>query len=152
MYIGNITKIKFHIPRFSLKPSGISLIEVLIALTVLIVGAICIVTFFPLGLESVKSSEHETVAVNLAQAKIEEIISTSYSDVSTGEIVESSLSSIDSDFSSYSRTTSTYFIDSDLNVSEQDLGLKKVNVTVSWFDNFNNATTSVNLIILIADY
>ena len=150
MYIGNITKIKSHIPRFSLSPSGISLIEILIALAVLIVGAICIITFFPLGLESVKRSEHETIAVNLAQAKIEEIISTSYFDVSTGEIAEPSLSSIDSDFSGYSRTTLTYFVDSDLNISEQDLGLKKVDVTVSWFDN--NATTSVNLITLIADY
>ena len=84
---------------------GFSLIETLVALTILTVATSYVIGVFPKGLNSSLSALEETTAVNLAQAKAEEIISTPYDEISTGVIMEGSLSSIGADFSRYKRIT-----------------------------------------------
>ena len=91
------------------------------------------------------------MAIYLAQAKIEEIISAPYAELSAGETVEANLSSIDQDFVSFSRTTNLDYVDSNLNDSAIDLGLIRARVQVFWTDSQLGATASTSLITLIAN-
>lgn len=138
--------------KISKQESGFTLIETLIALAVFTIAVVYLVTVFPFGINSASSAQHKTVATNLAQAKIEEIISSAYAAASLGQVLESSLNSIDPDFSQYSRLTSVSYVDGNLQATGQDLGLKKVQVTVSWKDHLAQASSSLSLFTLIADY
>ncbi|HLC63849.1 MAG TPA: type II secretion system protein [Patescibacteria group bacterium] len=130
---------------------GFTLIEIMVALAILLFVVIMAVSFFPLGLKSAISSSQQTVAIYLAQAKIEEIISAPYAELSAGETVEANLSSIDQDFVSFSRTTNLDYVDSNLNDSAIDLGLIRARVQVFWTDSQLGATASTSLITLIAN-
>ncbi|MBU1036750.1 prepilin-type N-terminal cleavage/methylation domain-containing protein [Patescibacteria group bacterium] len=126
---------------------GFSLIETLIALTILILALLTMVQLFPLGLKNASYSRSETTAVFLAQAKMEEIISERYDQVLTGTFAEASLVTIDDDFARYSRQTVIYYVDEDLESSVQDIGLKRVDVTVSWPGGDSNRTVTINTLI-----
>lgn len=128
---------------------GFSLIETLVALTILTVATSYVIGVFPKGLNSSLSALEETTAVNLAQAKVEEVISTPYDEISTGVITEDSLSLIDADFSRYKRITTVNYVDGNLDSSANDVGLKKVKVDVVWLDGLKKifATTTVYTLI-----
>lgn len=138
--------------KLLLNKSGLTLVETMIALVVLIIGVVYLISFFPFGLNSAKTSAQQTVAVNLAQAKIEEIISLPYAEAVVGETAEASLDLIDGDFTGYSRTISIKYVDGNLNQIQEDLGLKKVKVTVFWQDTLRHSTSSVALATLITEY
>jgi len=59
---------------------GFTLIELLVAIFVLTVGIVAVLQAFPLGTYIQKSSQMTTVAIQLSQAKLEELISKSYDD------------------------------------------------------------------------
>ena len=128
---------------------GFSLIETLVALTILTVATSYVIGVFPKGLNSSLSALEETTAVNLAQAKVEEVISTPYDEISTGVIMEGSLSSIGADFSRYKRITTVSYVDSDLNPSISDLGLKKIKVDVVWLDGLKKSFATTTIYTLI---
>jgi len=128
---------------------GFSLIETLVALTILTVATSYVIGVFPKGLNSSLSALEETTAVNLAQAKVEEVISTPYDEISTGVIMEGSLSSIGADFSRYKRITTVSYVDSDLNPSISDLGLKKLKVDVVWLDGLKKSFATTTIYTLI---
>ncbi len=130
---------------------GFTLIEVLISFAILLMVVISVISFFPIGLKSAVSTREQTVAIYLAQEKIEEVISTNYADVAVGETIEASLSTIDSDFSGFSRTTNINYLDVNLNDSVIDIGMKKVQVNVSWQDKLEGSQTTTTLVTLIAD-
>lgn len=132
--------------------NGFSLLETTVALAILTIGVIYLVAVFPFGLNVARTSEQSTIAINLAQAKIEEVISTLYGEVTTGQSVEPSLSNLDPDFSSFARVTTVSYVDEDLSPVAQDEGLKKIAVEVLWQDSLKRATSSVSLITLIANY
>ncbi|MCX6785968.1 MAG: prepilin-type N-terminal cleavage/methylation domain-containing protein [Candidatus Komeilibacteria bacterium] len=133
-------------------PKGFTLVETLIALAVFIIAVVYLAGVFPTGLGFTLSAQHKTVAVALAQARIEEIISSQYSGVTVGQAREASLSAIDPDFSHYSRTTTVNYVNGDLQTVGADIGLKKIQVAVFWKDRADQATTSINLMTLIANY
>ncbi|HBR13686.1 MAG TPA: hypothetical protein DD697_03200, partial [Candidatus Komeilibacteria bacterium] len=79
--------------------AGFTLIETLIALAILTVAVLAIVQLFPLGLKAGQQAKNTTRATNLAQARMEELISESYGNLNPGSVTEDSLSAIDEDFS-----------------------------------------------------
>ena len=93
---------------------GFSLLEVLVALSILSVAVFSIVRLFPFGMNATKQSEQKTLAVNFAQAKIEELISQGYEQINVGTVIEESLSTIDNDFSEFKRITRVKYLDSSL--------------------------------------
>ena len=131
-----------------LDKSGFTLIESMIAISILILVVIFMVTFFPLGLKYTKRSAQQTIGVFLAQAKLEEIISTPYEELAAGQTTENSLVSLDDDFAAYSRETTISNVDGNLADSFSDVGLKKINVKVSWYDDLNKAMASTTLTTL----
>lgn len=131
---------------------GISMIEAILAVAVLTIGILVIVTLFPFALKISKSSEQETIAADLAQAKIEEIFSLGYNDISNG-IVEARhhlASDPQNPFYDYERQTVVQLVNGNLANSATDLGLKKVTVTVFYKTPMLNSSSSLPVSIIIS--
>ena len=128
--------------------TGFTFLEVIIAISVLIIGILAVLQVFPLALNIEKLNQMETQAVFLAQEKIEEKISRTYQDVQITTEIEDSLPS---PFERFSRETKIVYVDSDLADATLDLGLKKIEVTVQWQFPLRLREKSVNLITLIAE-
>ena len=126
---------------------GFTILEAVVAISVLIIGIIAVLQVFPLALNVEKLSETETQASLLAQEKIEEKISWSYQDIAVGVEIEDSLPS---PFEKFSRETKINYVDSNLATTTSDLGLKKIEVTVRWKSPLRIEEKSVELITLIA--
>ena len=126
------------------------MIEVLIAVFVLSVGIVAVLQAFPLGTRIQKSSQMVTIASQLAQAKMEETISQSYSSI----LIETSQEpyGFDSSFLPFRRETEiTYFDPNNPGVSpESDLGIKKVEITVFWYSLLGASEKEVKIANFIA--
>jgi len=128
--------------------TGFTFLEVIIAISVLIIGILAVLQVFPLALNIEKLNQMETQAVFLAQEKIEEKISRTYQDVQITTEIEDSLPS---PFERFSRETKIVYVDSDLATTTSDLGLKKIEITVRWQSPLRLREKSVNLITLITE-
>jgi prepilin-type N-terminal cleavage/methylation domain-containing protein len=131
---------------------GFTLIEVLISIFILTTGIIAVLQAFPLGTKILGSSKRVTIASQLGQAKIEELISQSYVEISFG-IVEAK-HVLDSPFGSYQRETEIICVDPDSNFSEvidcdPDPGIKKIEVTIFWKTFFGFSEKNNKIISLI---
>ncbi len=124
---------------------GFSLIEVLIALSILNIAIFSLVRLFPFGMNTTKQAEQRTLAVNFAQAKIEELTSLGYEQIPVGTFEEPSLSIISNDFDEFSRITKVKYLNSDLNESQSDLGLKLIEVNVLWLNIMTGETTTLTI-------
>lgn len=132
---------------------GFTLIEVLISIFILTAGIIAVLQAFPLGTKILGSSKMVTIASQLGQAKIEELISRSYEEISSGIVEAKHI--LDSPFSSYQRETKIVCVDpADSDFLEVvdcslDPGMKKVEVTVFWKAFFGLSEKSKSIISLI---
>lgn len=126
-----------------------TLIELLIAIFILAVGIVGILYMFPMGTRIGKSAQMASVATQLGQAKMEEIIFKSYNDISSSTEAYGEIS----DFEAYKRVTTASCFDpngSDLTPNCPDTGIKKIEVNVSWKSPFGVTEKSINLTSLIA--
>ena len=73
------------------KNKWFTLTEILIAIFILSLGIYAIIIMFPSGIKIIKASQMATQAVELAQKKVEETISDSYSSVAVGTVSENPL-------------------------------------------------------------
>ncbi len=124
---------------------GFTLVEVLVALSVFVIAIIVIIQLFPVGLKSSISSKHKTTAVNLVQAGLENAKETAYDDVS-GESRTRVSSDPTNPFYSFERESSVQFVDTNLDISETDLGLKKIIVSVFWQESGQEQEVSATYI------
>lgn len=141
----------FHCQGFpKQKSAGFTLIEVMLAVFILSVGITAILQAFPLGTHIQRSSQMNTIAIQLNQAKLEEIISKSYSEVSLGIVTE--LYGSIANFSSFQRKTETTYFDPNNPAvpPASDLGIKKIEVTVFYRSPLGVAEKQVKLATLIA--
>lgn len=116
------------------KRHGFTLLEVLISLIILSVGIIAIVRALSTGVFTFSNAENINLALNIAQAKMEEIKNTAYAGIS-----DSSPTS-DPVFPRFSVR---------VNVTEAAVPLE-VEVLVNW--NEKGTTDSVSLKTLVANY
>ena len=125
--------------------SGFSLIEVMGATAVLAVGMVAVVSIFPLALRANKSAEQASLASAYARAKMEEILISPYDEIVTGTVEPRAKVSADPNDAAYilERETVAGYIDSDLNTTVSDTGLKKITVTVYWLSRFGSAKTLI---------
>ena len=127
---------------------GFTFLEVIIAISVLIIGIIATLQIFPLALNIEKLNQMETQAVFLAQENIEEKISRVYQDI---QIITETEDPLSFPYERFSRETRVIYVDSDLATTTSDLGLKKIEVTVRWQSPLRLREKNVNLITLIAE-
>jgi len=111
-----------------------TLLEVMIATIVLTIGVIAITWAFSAGLYATTDVEDVDLALNIAQAKMEDIKNTAF------DSLADSGPAADPNFSDFSTT---------VNVAEGDDPMQ-IDVTVSW--NAKGGTASVVLTTLMADY
>lgn len=112
------------------------MLEVMVAFAILIVSFIGIMGSFPIALSINKASEGATIASYEAQSKIEELSSLEYDDIATGTIETlHRLSDEQTDNLYYfQRQTVSSNIDSNLNSTTTDTGLKKITTEVYYQD------------------
>lgn len=113
---------------------GVTIIEAMFAVTVLMIGVIVATSVFPAALKISRNAEQETVAANLAQAEIEQMFQLGYENITVGTIESKHRLSANSNnpFYNYQRQTISTYVDSSLNNSATATGLKKITVTVYW--------------------
>ncbi len=132
--------------------SGFTLIEVMLAIAILLVGIMGLTRIFPLSLKIDRAAEQNTVAANLAQAKVEEIFSSTYDNIIVGTIeLKHRLAADPADpFYAYQRETIAEFVDGNLNSIGTDQGLKKVTVRVFWYAPLLGTEKSWQTAILVS--
>lgn len=127
------------------------MIELLVVISISMIGIMGVIKAFPLGTQITKSSELSSVAIFLAQEKMEEMVSKSYEELVAGEVVEEYGS--DANFNSFKRTTNIVCVDPDFDMLEigdciPDLGIKKIEVIVYWNSVLSASEESVKLVNL----
>lgn len=135
------------------KHSGFSLIEVMVAFSILAVAFIGLVQSFPFGASINKEAENATEASYLAQDKIEELSSLVYSDINVGTIeAEHRLSDDPNNYLyGYQRKTEVSYVNGDLNVVGADEGMKKISVTIYYTNSISKTEKSYNISTLKSD-
>ena len=113
---------------------GFSLIEALVATALLGLGLMAVVSAFPFAMRANKGSEFSSLASAYARTKLEELLTTSYDELVAGTIEpRTRLAGSPSDpLYALERESAVTLVDSNLNNSAADVGLKKLTVTVYW--------------------
>lgn len=134
------------------KIPGFTLIEVMIALLVLGIGVFSVVQLYPMSLKIGNASKNLTLATNLAQAKVEEVISLQYDNIPLGTIEPRQRVSGDpaDPFYNFERETIVIYVNGDLQESLEDLGLKKITTTMYWYNALNPIEKTFTIITLIS--
>ena len=131
---------------------GITMIEVMVTFVIISIAFIGIIQSFPYGLSITKEAEQATTASFLAQQKLEELNSFGYEFVDTG-IIEAK-HRLSSDTSSYlynyQRNTVVSYIDSNLNDSLIDTGIKKISVSVYYNNVLSKKEKIYNISTLLS--
>ena len=120
--------------KSKIKTSGISILEAMIAISLLLIGILALTKIFPLALKIGQTAEDSTIAANLAQAKIEELFSWGYENIAVGAIEPRHRLSADvnNPFYRYERKTDVTSVDANLNPTQSATGLKQLTTVVYW--------------------
>ena len=127
---------------------GFTFIEALVAMFVLVSGLLIFLQVFPLSYSVEKANEMKTQAIFLAQEKVEELLATAYQDIPIGDFSEAPLPL---PFNLFSRQTEINYVNSNLENSGVDVGLKKVRVVVFWQAAIAISPKQVEIITLITN-
>ena len=114
--------------------NGFSLLELMIALLIFTAGVIAIIWAFSAGMSATSDIENIDLALNIAQAKMEEIKNTSFANLTD------SGPTADPRFSNFNTA---------VNVGEGQNPMP-VDVTVAW--NVKGGSTNITLTTLVANY
>jgi Tfp pilus assembly protein PilV len=132
--------------------TGFSLIEVMVAFSILTIAFIFILSSFPFALSVTKGAENSSLASYLAQEKIEELNSLNYENVNVG-IIEAKhrLSSDPSNYLyNFQRETEVIYVNGNLSQESSDQGLKKISVNVYYLEPASKNEKIFNVSTLIS--
>jgi len=138
--------------KFSKNQIGLSLIEIMVAFSILVVAFVGLAQAFPFGLSINKTAENSTIASYLTQDKIEELFSLGYDDVGLGIIETKQRLAIDpiNYLYQYQRQTEIDYVDGNLATTVEDSGMKRISVTVYFNNAISNQEQSYNIATLIS--
>lgn len=124
---------------------GFTLIESLAAIFILTIGISAIFQAFPSGVFVQKTAQMNTIANQLCQEKMEEVVFKSYDEMAVG-IQEEAYGSM-AGFASFKRKTEISYFDPNNpgTVPGSDLGIKKIKITVYWYSHMGVAEKSVTV-------
>lgn len=120
--------------------NGFTLMETIIAVFLLTVGIVGLLYMFPAGLQTGKSAQMTSLATQLGQAKIEEIISENYDDPVLQEGITTEDYGAISGFESFKRVTTVNCVEPnnltevacDYDVINDPDPMKKAEIKVFW--------------------
>ena len=133
--------------------TGISLLELSIALMILISSLIPLTQAFPYSSSIIDSAKNDTIASYLTQEKIEEIISLGYENtgIDTIETRHSLGTATSSYLYLFERESIVKYVDADLQNSLTDTGLKKISATVYYNDKISNNEKTFTISTLLVE-
>ena len=131
---------------------GLSIIEIMVAFSILVVAFVGLAQAFPFGLSINKTAENSTIASYLTQDKIEELVFLEYDGIGLGIIeAKQRLSSDPINYLyQYQRQTEIDYVDGNLAITVEDSGMKRVSVTVYFNNSISNQEQSYNITTLIS--
>jgi len=131
---------------------GFTLIEVVVALAIFLIGALAILQFLPLGLKLAMASRFQTQAAFLAQGKMEEYLAAPYDALETGVVEERQaiVSDTASQLHNFEVQVEIHHVDGDLNEVLEDEGMKRIEITVYWPEGTQEKEK--HLITLVSKY
>ena len=121
-----------------LNENGFTLIETMLAIAIMAIGLLALASLQVTAIGGNAQSKKRTLALSLAEDKIETYRHTAYASIPAGQEVESGLETL------YTRNTN---VENDTPVT----GVKTVTVTVFWH-NMNDKLKQVQLATIIANY
>ena len=138
----------------NLNSQGLSLLEIIVALTIIFVAFLGLMQAFPFSLTINKTAENLTKAAFLAQAKIEQLRSLGYQDIDIGTIEEKHrLTENTGNYLYYfQRETTVNYVDGNLDDSITDLGIKKISTNVYYTNSLSKNEKVYNLTTLINEW
>ncbi|MDO8592161.1 MAG: hypothetical protein Q7R92_00130 [bacterium] len=136
------------------RENGLSLLEIMVSFSILVLVFIALAQSFPLALTINKTSENATKASYLAQAKLEELNSLGYEGIGLGQIeAKHRLADNPADYLYYfQRQADVSYVDGNLQASAADTGLKKITVTIFYTNALSKTEKSYNTITLISQW
>lgn len=128
----------------NLNNRGMSLIETMVALLILMVAFISLIQSFPFSQSIVKTAENSTKASYLAQDKLEQLLALNYDNIPVGTIETKQRLSADSANYLYyfQRQTTVSYLDGDWQASISDTGMKKISITVYYINSISKQEKS----------
>lgn len=117
-----------------MKQPGFTFLELLIALSLFVVGMVSVLNIFPVNQRYLAQSANTTQAAFLAQEKAEQIRSLDYDSLTVGtfETREAMGSSSSDPLNNFQREAIVSLIDSNRQSTATDVGLKKIDINVYW--------------------
>jgi Tfp pilus assembly protein PilV len=130
---------------------GLSIIEIMVAFSILVVAFIGLVQSFPFGLSINKAAENATIASYLAQGKIEEMISLGYDNINVGVLEAKQRLSDNEDnyLYHYQRRIEVSYVDSNLDNSVSDTGMKKISVIIYYTNSLSKTEKNYRIETLV---
>ncbi len=108
---------------------GLTLIEIIVGVAIISIGAVFIVALFPSGMQMVGVNQQNDIALFLATSKMEELISLPYDEVEEGVFLED-FGTIEG-FETYKREVEIRCFDPEREECQEDTGMKKIKVRSS---------------------
>lgn len=136
----NKQKKRYALNAFKNNQTGISLLELSIAIMILTSSLIPLTQAFPYAAKIINSAKNDTIASYLAQEKIEEIISLGYENIGIDTIeARHSLGTATSSYLyTFERESVVNYVDVNLQNSAADTGLKKISTVIYYKDKISN--------------
>ena len=123
--------------------NGFTFIEIVVSISILLFIILGVGQVFPFGAMILSSSEKQTIASYVAQAKIEEQISLGYDDIPIGNIEAKHrlASSSDSYLYNFQRKTDVFYLNKTMTSTStdpvDDIGIKIISTKVYFFDGIS---------------
>lgn len=126
---------------------GMSLIETMVALLILMVAFISLIQAFPFSQTIVKTAENSTKAAYLAQNELEQLLALSYDNIPVGMVeIKQRLSDDSANYLYYfQRQTTVSYLDGNWQSSVNDTGMKKISVTVYYTNSVSKKENSYSI-------
>lgn len=128
----------------NLNNRGMSLIEIMAALLILIVAFIGLIQSFPFSQIIVKTAENFTKASYLAQSELERLLALNYDNIPVGTIeAKERLATDPANYLYYfQRQTTISYLDSNWQPSVSDTGMKKISITIYYTNSISKKENS----------
>ncbi len=121
-----------------------TLVEVIVSIAVLSIGVMAVAAFFASSSTLTHLASNESIAANLAQGYVDDTLSNSYDDLAVGQSTKEKVTTdTASPLYNFSKQTTISLIDADLNQSTQDIGLKKIQVVISYQERGNEKNVTL---------
>lgn len=121
---------------------GFTITEIIVAITVFSIGVLGIAAFFASSSQTTRNSSNLSIASNIASGLVDEELSQTYDSLIVGNGAKTPVSTdTASPFNKFQKQINISLVDSNLNPSATDIGLKKIDI----FVYYNEGTTERNI-------